>query len=131
LTAETACEFLFKKVVCSFDVPEVVVSDRGSNFKAEYTHAYFNRMGARWKHSTSQRPQSNDIVERMNQTLAGIIGKMMLDNELLQWDQCLDEACMVARGMVNLNNWIFAYEAHDRSRNDHTSTMATTRRRMD
>lgn len=71
-TAETVCEFLFKKVVCSFGVPEVAVSDRGSNFMAEYTHAFFNRMGARWKHSTSQRPQSNGIVERMNRTLAGM-----------------------------------------------------------
>jgi hypothetical protein len=60
----------------------------------------------RWKHSTAARPQTNGMLERMNQTLTQTIAKLSLATEnttgqTTEWDRVVNEALLAIRAMLN------------------------------
>jgi hypothetical protein len=106
ITAESTVEFLMNHLVSHHGAPQRIVSDRGSNFTARYTKYFFEKLNTRWKNSTAARPQTNGMVERMNQTLTQTIAKLSLATEntigqTTEWDRVVNEALMAIRTMPN------------------------------
>ena len=75
-TAKEAAIELLNNWILDFGPPEILQSDRGSQFESEL----FNHLLDQWQitrtHSTPYHPQSNGLVERQNRTLVGMLRVM-------------------------------------------------------
>lgn len=106
ITAESTVDFLTNHSVCHQGVLQRIVSGRGSNFTARYTNHFFENLNTCWKHSKLARPQTNGMVERMNQTLNLTIAKLSSNTESsteqpIESDKVVNEALMAIRYMPN------------------------------
>lgn len=97
----TTAEFLFHCVVKDFGVPSYILTDRGSNFLSGYVEHFLKRIGCRHLTTTAFRPQTNGLVERMNQTVVNTLAKIVRNDEDDLWDLKLDEAVLAIRTMPN------------------------------
>ncbi|CAF4432119.1 unnamed protein product [Rotaria sp. Silwood2] len=87
-TAETTAESLFNNFFCTFGVPEIIVSDRGTHFQNQLMAKMQLLIGYNHIYSTPYHPQSNGIVERFNSTFISQISKLQ-DDEHNNWDEYL------------------------------------------
>ncbi len=69
LTQEGLTYLFNKHVVADHGMPEEVITDRGSLFKAAYWKTYLAKQGAKGKMSTSFHPETDGQTERMNQAV--------------------------------------------------------------
>ena len=66
--AGAACLFL-REVWKHHGTPRVVVSDRGPQFVADFTHELYRLIGIKLATSTAYHPQTDGQTERVNQEL--------------------------------------------------------------
>lgn len=80
-------EFLEKQIFHCYGVPEVIVSDNGSQFKANDLNAFFTSFGVKHVYTAFYSPQAN-ASERVNRSIiAGI--RAYLKNDHTRWDEYL------------------------------------------
>jgi transposase InsO family protein len=102
INEETTAEFLYRQVVVSYGVPNFILTDRGSNFTSGYVQRFLQHLGCRHITTTSYRPQTNGLCERMNQTLVQTLSKIIHDRGTEdRWDEYLDSALLAIRTMKN------------------------------
>lgn len=102
ITAERTERFLMDNIVSQFGVPNFLITDRGSNYMAEYLQTFMGKLECRHRMTTSRRPQSNGQVERLNQTLIQVMSKIRRDDDNAKpWDHYLHPALMSIRTMSN------------------------------
>ncbi|GFW69287.1 retrovirus-related Pol polyprotein from transposon opus [Trichonephila clavipes] len=65
--------------ISTLGIPNVVVSDNGTNFAAELTKEFAKRIGSSPRFSTPGYPQSNGLVERFNRTLKNMLHNVVRD----------------------------------------------------
>ena len=58
----------FNNVICQYGLPQVVYSDNGTTFKAEFAHAC-NKFGIENRYGTPYQSRSQGLVERANQSV--------------------------------------------------------------
>ncbi|KAG0738833.1 hypothetical protein G6F62_009276 [Rhizopus arrhizus] len=98
----TTCEFYYTQIVFLYGVPNYILTDRGSNFCSVYTKTFLMKLGCKSVTTTSYRPQTNGLCERLNQTLCATIAKLARDhNEVYQWDKYVNQALLALRTLVN------------------------------
>lgn len=86
-TSNCIMDFLEKQIFHCYGVPEEVVSDNGSQFKANDLNAYFTSMGIKHVYTALYSPQSN-ASERVNRSIiAGIRAYLKADHT--KWDNNL------------------------------------------
>src|SRR6266542_2030420 len=83
--ADTVVTFLYEEIICRFEAPRILQSDRGTHFVNEVIQKLTKRFRVRHSLSSSYHPQSNGLVERFNKTLCEGIAKVA--EELGSWDQ--------------------------------------------
>lgn len=83
-------------------IPSYLLTDRGTSFKAEYIDYILKRLECRHLITCAYRPQSNGMVERMNQTLIQAIAKLKNDDSTPKsWNSYINEALFSIRTMIN------------------------------
>ncbi|KAG1277498.1 hypothetical protein G6F66_012277 [Rhizopus arrhizus] len=98
----TTCEFYYSQIISMYGVPNYILTDRGSNFCSVYTKTFLMKMGCKSITTTSYRPQTNGLCERLNQTLCGTIAKLARDhNDVYEWDKYINQALLALRTLVN------------------------------
>lgn len=86
-TSSNIQEYLEHTIFHTYGVPEVIVSDNGSQFKANDINAFFTKYGIKHVYTAYYSPQSN-ASERVNRSLiAGIRAYLKQDHRL--WDEQL------------------------------------------
>ncbi|XP_055865631.1 uncharacterized protein LOC129928743 [Biomphalaria glabrata] len=80
-------------------LPEVILSDRGSQFTADITKTFMEMYNIKMKFTTPYHPQSNGLCERFNKTLKQIISKIANDNPQ-NWDLLLPAALFAYRESI-------------------------------
>ncbi|XP_057724044.1 uncharacterized protein LOC130940004 [Arachis stenosperma] len=77
-------EFVKKCVITRFGIPEVVISDNGTQFTDKKFTEFLNGLGIRQRFSSVEHPQTNGQVESANKViLSGL--KKRLDNKKGAW----------------------------------------------
>ncbi|KAF8796640.1 Gag-Pol polyprotein like [Argiope bruennichi] len=69
MKAETCVETFFQGWIARFDVPDIITTDRGSQFESELFQAYTQFLGSQRIRTTSYHPASNGMVERFHRQL--------------------------------------------------------------
>jgi transposase InsO family protein len=84
-TEGTALLFL-KEVWKHHGTPRAVVSDRGPQFVAAFTHELYTLLGIKLVMSTAYHPQTDGQTERVNQELEGYLPQV--NNRTIGMDSC-------------------------------------------
>ena len=72
-TAESVAKALYANWIARFGVPEVITSDRGTNFESNLFASLSKLLGVRKIRTTSYHPISNGLVERLHRQLKAAI----------------------------------------------------------
>lgn len=83
---ETVARMLLQDVFLKFGVPNICVSDRGSEFTSRLSKAFLKKAGVEMRLTSSYHPQSNALVERSNKSIKNAIRCLMLQ-EKKSWTQ--------------------------------------------
>jgi transposase InsO family protein len=76
--------------ISRFGIPEMIQTDRGSQFESEYFQSFCRLSGISKIRSTAYHPESQGLVERQNQTLVRML-KVALSRRQLDWPSILDQ----------------------------------------
>ena len=102
-TAPAIAQALDQRVFTYFGLPEVIHSDRGTQFESEL----FTELCALWRvdktRTSPYHPQSNGIVERGNRTLGDALRCLLLEQNKRQedWDELLHHIMRSFRATPN------------------------------
>lgn len=98
INEQTTTEFYFDTVVAHYGVPSFLLTDRGSNFKSQYTQHFLKNLGCKSITTTAFRPQCNGQSENLNRNLCRTMAKLARDeNNIRNWDKYLNKALLVLR----------------------------------
>ena len=73
--------------------------DQGRNFESAVFKEIIDILGIKKTQTTPYHPQSDGLVERMNQTLKDVLSKLVNERQD-DWDRCLPQALLVYRSTV-------------------------------
>ena len=89
-TAKTMAKLLYDEFFMVYGLPKRMVMDNALAFRSRVMSDLCARLGIEKSHSTPFHPQTNGQVERMNQTLHRMIGKLPAERKE-NWAEHLDE----------------------------------------
>jgi hypothetical protein len=114
ITGIGAANLFLRNVWKLHGLPGAVVSDRGSQFVAEFTRELYRLLGIKVAASTAYHPQTDGQTERLNQELEQYI-RLFVNQRQDNWDELLPMA-------------EFAYNNHIHSATQHTPFLLDTGR---
>ena len=79
-TAAEIADITKKTWFTRYPLPQQIVFHRGTEFMAEFTKMCQNYYGLKREPITTRNPQSNEIIERIHQTIENIIGTFDVSN---------------------------------------------------
>jgi hypothetical protein len=88
INAEGMALLFLKEVWKHHETPRVVLSDRGSQFMARFTHKLYKLLGIKLATSMVYYPQTDGQTERVNQELEGYL-RMFTSRQQDNWDNLL------------------------------------------
>eukprot|EP00116_Pleurobrachia_bachei_P001453 sb/3461715/ len=108
--AETVCKSLVEDWMNIYGVPEMVLSDRGSNLhSAHITVELYKILGIKKVATTSYHPQCNGLAENFNKTIIVIIKKLVGEYPA-QWSDKLSHAVFALNSSVNASTRFSPHE---------------------
>lgn len=108
-TSNVIQDFLEKQIFHVYGVPEVILSDNGSQFKSNEFNAFLTSYGVSHTYTAYYSPQSN-ASERVNRSLiAGIRAYLKNDHRL--WDEKLSFISCALRNSIHQSLNISPYHA--------------------
>lgn len=102
-------DFLEKRIFPAYGVPEYIVSDNGSQFRANDLNAYFTSLGIQHIYTAVYSPQSN-ASERVNRSLIAAI-RSYLKNDHTRWNENLSSISCALRNTHHQSINISPYHA--------------------
>ena len=88
--AKTVARILYEQFISIFGTPAKLLSDRGANFMSALVEELCSAFGIQKCRTTAYHAQCNGQVERCDQTLFRMIGKLSADKKA-QWELHLPE----------------------------------------
>lgn len=76
ITAMNAVHAIFDYIV-TFGRPEMILSDNGSQFKANIFQEFNKMLGINLKHTTTSHPEANSVSERINFSIKATVKSLM------------------------------------------------------
>nr|KYP48701.1 Pro-Pol polyprotein [Cajanus cajan] len=80
ISAEKVKTFLWKNVVCRYGVPQVLVSDNGTQFASSKVRKFCRGIGIRMTFTSVEHPQSNGQAESANKIILAGLKKRVQDS---------------------------------------------------
>lgn len=97
--AETVAQFIFEDIICRHGCPYIIQSDRGTSFDNQLLDQLLTRYDIKHTLVAPYHPQSNGLVERLNQTIGRAIAKMA-QNNVKEWDKHLAGVLLAYRSAI-------------------------------
>ena len=76
LTFARVTSFIRSHIICHYEVPHELISDRGVHFRAE-VDTLLQKYGIQHHRSSAYRPQTNGTIEATNKNIKNILRKMV------------------------------------------------------
>ena len=73
ITEKNVRSFMWKNIICRYDIPRVLISDNGKQFDNNAFRDFCSQLGFKNYYSSPTHPQANGQVEVTNQSLLKII----------------------------------------------------------
>lgn len=108
-TSEVIIEFLEKNIFHMVGVPEIIISDNGSQFKAKEFNLFLNNYGIQHQYTAIYSPQSN-ASERVNRSIIAAI-RAYLKKDHRDWDQNLSSISCALRNACHQSIGCTPYKA--------------------
>ena len=99
-TALEAARAIWEKWVLICGLPEVVHSDRGSQFESNLFLEVLRHMGCVKTHTSGYHPQGNGLAERMNRTITNMLLKSCEDDQT-RWTEQIPKVLYAYNTMKN------------------------------
>ena len=87
-TAETVAKAFINTIILEHGVPEVLITDQGTNFRSKLMETLCKQLGIKQIQTTAYHPQTDGSAESHNKTLMDIIA-CYVEKEPLKWDEYL------------------------------------------
>ena len=97
-TSLTIASAVFRGWICTFGVPEIIVSDGGPQLKDVFKEVC-RLLGIEKRRTTPYHPESNGVVERMHGTMKNIINTALVRYK--DWEAALPLAELVFHTAIN------------------------------
>ena len=107
--ASEIAKLLFEEIFCRYGAPDVIVTDRGSNFLSKLVTAVCERFQVTRHHTSSYHPQSNSVVERVNGTLGQAMRTLCNENQN-NWADFIPAIMMAFRNSVSATTGFTPYQ---------------------
>jgi hypothetical protein len=98
--AQAIAKVLYEEIICRYGAPDVIVSDRGSNFLSKLVASLCELFQITRHHTSSYHPQSNSTVERVNASIGQAL-RTFCNKSQDDWDQYLPSIMMAFRNAVS------------------------------
>lgn len=108
-TASVIIEFMEKQIFHQYGVPEVVVSDNGSQFKGNEFNAFLTKFGIIHTYTAFYSPQSN-ASERVNRSIIAAI-RAYLKKDHRDWDVNISAISCALRNSIHSSIGVSPYQA--------------------
>eukprot|EP00731_Ephydatia_muelleri_P007396 Em0003g1644a len=96
----TVAEILVEEIFCRFSIPEQLHSDQGQQFEGKLMQEVCKLLHINKTWTTAYHPQSDDVVERLNQTLLSMLAATVHEHPG-DWDKKLRLMCMAYNTSVH------------------------------
>lgn len=96
-TAKTVAEFIYAEIVTVYGCPSEIVTDQGKSFEDQTLQEYLKLSAVKHLRTTAYHPRTNELVERFNGMLGGMIQKFLDGKRANEWDLYLPEALFACR----------------------------------
>ena len=103
IRAETVVEAFYENWITRFGVPQVVVTDQGTQFESEVMAELCKRWGVDKRRTCAYHPQANGLVERSHQEIKKMM-RCMLDNKR-DWGKWLQTIVFAYNTSVKEDGW--------------------------
>ena len=107
-TAEETSRVFLDQVICSYGVPQQVLTDRGTNFTSSLFNRLCKLLGTTHLSTTAFRPQANGHVERANRSIQEVIRKLA---EKQEWDELLPRTSFALRTHCHESTGVSPFKA--------------------
>ncbi|KZS02684.1 Uncharacterized protein APZ42_000181 [Daphnia magna] len=87
-TAQTIAKVLVNKIFTKYGSPEVVLTDKGTNFLSSLIQEVCKLFKVKQRRTTAYHPQTDGLVERFNRTLCDMLACYISDQPA-NWDKYL------------------------------------------
>ncbi|GBM72364.1 hypothetical protein AVEN_178041-1 [Araneus ventricosus] len=104
--ATTTAQAFLQEWVSRFGVPEVITTDRGTNFQSHLFHNLANLLGSYKNRSTAYNPKANDTIERVNRQLKAAL----MAHSTADWLGALPLVLLDIRSSIKLDIGAFSVE---------------------
>ena len=95
-TAANVLHYLEADYIPRFGPPEVLITDRGLEFRNALVEGYLRHLGVDVRHTTPYHPQTNGKIERFHRTIKAILRKLV-NARGGEWEDCLGPALWAHR----------------------------------
>ena len=109
LSAERIAHAFFSTIVKHHGLPDVIVSDRGSQWLSSFWSTVFARCGTKLKFSTAYHPQTDGASERAIRTVVDTV-RCCLEGIHEHWDRHLDSVELAYNSSVNASTGVTPFE---------------------
>ena len=99
-TRNSVLEALTDQFISRHGVPEVILTDNGTEFTAKDFERYLDILGIKHKRSTPCHPAGNGRIERFNRTLKEMIHKLV-NNVVDRWESVLSSSMLAYRSALS------------------------------
>ena len=82
IDSKATAQALLNKVIYTFGIPAVILSDQGSNFVSAMMRELYSNLGIAKQQTTPYHPQTNGQVERHNKTIDNMLKTLISKNQL-------------------------------------------------
>ena len=99
ITASCVVEAFYKNWVARFGIPDILVTDQGSQFESRLFNEVCSQLGIKHRRTTAYHPAANGLVERVHRTFKNCL--RCLIGKFKDWERALPSALLAIRTAVN------------------------------
>jgi transposase InsO family protein len=97
ITAEVSAKILTEQMFCRFGLPDVLLTDQGSQFTSAVTKEVCKLLAIDKLFTTAYHPQTNGQTEKFNRTLKTMLRTLIQDRHQKDWDEFIPYILMAYR----------------------------------